>query len=431
MDQLVVLLDGAVAGEITRDRASRLRFSYDEGYRRRPGATRLSCSMPLDIAIHQDAIVTPWLWGLLPENDAVLTSWGRRFHVSPSSPFALLGTSVGEDCAGAVQFCPAHEVDRLLGRDGQVDWLDEKDVGARIRDLRRDPTAWLGRDFTGQFSLAGAQAKTALYFDGSRWGVPSGSMPTTHILKPAIAGFDDHELNEHLCLDAARRAGLRAVRTRVQQFEGENVVVVTRYDRVKDGERVRRVHQEDVLQALGIPPARKYQNEGGPGAADVLTLLRRAMTPDQAGAAAAAFIDALVWNWIIAGTDAHAKNYSLLLAGREVRLAPLYDIASALPYGTNERKLRLAMKVGGDYGLFYLWDRWASAATEWGVDTDRLRDRVLDLTRRAPDAFAEAAAATEIVALQRPSAGRLVSAVAKRAAHCLGQLEARAPMLGP
>ena len=46
------------------------------------------------------------------------------------------------------------------------------------------------------------------------------------------------------------------------------------------------------------------------------------------------FADALAWNWIIGGTDAHAKNYSLLLSGSDVRLAPLYDIASALPYVT-------------------------------------------------------------------------------------------------
>ena len=62
------------------------------------------------------------------------------------------------------------------------------------------------------------------------------------------------------------------------------------------------------------------------------------------------FADALIWNWLIAGTDAHAKNYSLLLAGAQVRLAPLYDVASALPYpDLHVRRLRFAMKIGGDY----------------------------------------------------------------------------------
>jgi len=422
MSELVVLLGNAVAGILTRQSNGRLRFDYDHKYRAAEGSTPLSRSMPLEVPAHTDAIVAPFLWGLLPENDAVLERWGRRFQVSASSPFALLGTPIGEDCAGAVRFCPTSELDRLLAREGTVDWLDEKTLVARIRDLRRDATAWLGRDFTGQFSLAGAQAKTALYSDGSRWGVPSGATPTTHILKPAIGGFDDHELNEHICLEAARRVGLRAVRTRVEQFGEESVVVVTRYDRIAEGGQILRVHQEDLCQALAIPPSRKYQNEGGPSARDVIALLRREIAPSEAESAVAGFVDALIWNWVIAGTDAHAKNYSLLLSGRALRLAPLYDIASGLPYGLHERKLKMAMKIGNDYDLFHMWDRWARAAEEWGLDPDSLRGRVIELTARAPDAFADVAAEPAVQGLGRKGPVRLVDAVSRRAKRCLDQL---------
>jgi len=288
----------------------------------------------------------------------VLRRWARQFHVSASSPFALLSTLVGEDCAGAVQFIRRDRGDELLNRPGSVSWLPAEEVAERLRDLRADTTAWLGRSFTSQFSLAGAQAKTALLHRDGRWGVPSGAMPTTHILKPAVAGLDDHDLNEHLCLDAARRAGMIAARTRIERFAEETVVVVTRYDRISTGRTIRRVHQEDLCQALGIPPSRKYQNEGGPGPTQIVRLLRDAMRPTAAEDAVRRFADALAWNWLIAGTDAHAKNYSLLLAGPEARLAPLYDIASALPYGTHERELRLAMKLGGDYYVYPHRNPW-------------------------------------------------------------------------
>ncbi len=422
MDHIVVLLHDTVAGTLVRQAGGRLRFEYDATYRARGDATPLSRSMPLEVAAHPDSVVAPWLWGLLPENDAVLARWGRQFQVSASSPFALLGTPIGEDCAGAVRLCRESEVDRLLAREGSVEWLDETALESRIRDLRQDSTAWLGRDFIGQFSLAGAQAKTALHFDGARWGVPAGATPTTHILKPAIRGFDDHQLNEHICLDAARRVGLRAARTRVDQFGAESVIVVTRYDRIAGPAGVQRIHQEDVCQALNVSPAHKYQNEGGPGAADVIALLRREMPPREASQAVAGFVDALIWNWIIAGTDAHAKNYSLLLAERQARLAPLYDIASALPYGVHERKLRMAMKIGSDYDLFYLWDRWAKAAVEWDLEPDALHDRVVEIASRAPDAFADAAAEPSIAKLRRKGPDRLVTAVAKRAARCVNQL---------
>ncbi len=417
-DSLVVLMEDQVAGTVVRARGGRLTFTYSEEYRTREGATPLSLSMPTQILSHPDQVVTAWLWGLLPDNDAVLRRWGREFQVSASSPFSLLGTPVGEDCSGAVRFAAPENVERALRRPGEVSWLTEEQVAERLAELRQDSTAWLGESFTGQFSLAGAQAKTALLLRDGRWGVPSGAAATTHILKPAVAGLDEHDLNEHLCLDAARRAGLTAAHTRIARFAEQTAVVVTRYDRRLAGGHVTRVHQEDLCQALAVPPARKYQNEGGPGVSEVAALLRRAMPPRVAQAAVWAFADALAWNWLIAGTDAHAKNYSLLLAGNQVRLAPLYDVASALPYGTHEHRLRLAMKIGGDYRLLPYNNRWPVAARELGLDGSALVERVIELADRAPDAFADAAGAQEVKRLKRKLPGKLVKLVAERATRC-------------
>jgi serine/threonine-protein kinase HipA len=251
-----------------------------------------------------------------------------------------------------------------------------------------------------------------------RWGVPAGALPTTHILKPAVAGLDDHDLNEHLCLDAARRAGLIAARTRVERFGSESAVVVARYDRVEVAASMRRIHQEDLCQALGVPPSRKYQNEGGPGPREIARLLRAVMEPTRAEEAVARFADALAWNWLIGGTDAHAKNYSLLLSGSQARLAPLYDIASALPYGVHERKLRLAMKLGGDYALFPRRNSWPRAARELRLEPAALIERVRELAAIAPDAFADAAAEPSVTALGSELPARLLDLVADRARRC-------------
>lgn len=213
-ESLLVLLDEAIAGTIVRLQGGKLRFDYSDEYRHRLNPTPLSVAMPVQVRSHPDHVIGPWLWGLLPDNDAVVARWARQFHVS-SSPFSLLGTPIGADCAGAVRFAPPEEIDGVLARPGGVIWLDEGNVAQRLRELRKDSTAWLGESFAGQFSLAGTQAKTALLFRDGRWGVPSGSTPTTDILKPAVAGFDDHDLNEHLCLDAARRgAGCRSYERR-------------------------------------------------------------------------------------------------------------------------------------------------------------------------------------------------------------------------
>ncbi len=422
-ETLAVLLDDAVAGVITRLDQGRLRFDYDDEYRQRPAATPLSVSMPPSIRTHPDSDISPWLWGLLPDNDRVLARWARDFQV-PAKPFSLLSTPIGHDCAGAVRFAPLDEALQVLAKPGTVTWLTEEEVAQRLRELRQDTTAWLGREFTGQFSLAGAQAKTALLLQDGRWGVPSGSAATSHILKPAVQGFDDHDLNEHLCLDAARRAGLIVARTRVATFGDQSAIVVDRYDRrIVDGEFVR-VHQEDTCQALGKPPDQKYQNEGGPSARDLATLFRAIMPPRAADDAAWRFLDALIWNWLVAGTDAHAKNYSLLLSGGDVRLAPLYDIASALPYDKHERELKFAMKIGGDYRVYPHRNTWDKAATDLGLNTDAVLERVVRLATIAPDAFSDAANDEDVVALDRPLPRRLIDLVADRAQRCLAILPA-------
>ncbi|MEI8410247.1 MULTISPECIES: type II toxin-antitoxin system HipA family toxin [unclassified Kribbella] len=419
--ELRLLLGDEVAGTVTRLSNGKLAFQYDEAYvANGSAATPISVSMPTQVTSHTDSRITPWLWGLLPDNDAVLNRWSREFHVSAGSAFALLATPVGEDCPGAVRLIPRERLPVAAGPGvSEVDWLTEAQIAQRLRDLKRDHTTWLGTDHAGRFSLAGAQAKTALLRDGDRWGDPQGPTATTHIVKPAIEGLDNHDLNEHLCLSAMRAAGLLAVRSSVERFEDQSAIVVARYDRLSRDRRQLRLHQEDLCQALGVHPVRKYQNEGGPGPKDVAALFQRVMPRSVAREATLSFLDALVWNWIIAGTDAHAKNYSLLLLGSQVRLAPFYDVASALPYNSiPEQKLRLAMKFGSGYAVNPASSPWARLATDLQLPEAEIRDRTARLIATVPDAFATAAADPAVRALEDTLPGRLTDLVARRAARC-------------
>jgi serine/threonine-protein kinase HipA len=155
-------------------------------------------------------------------------------------------------------------------------------------------------------------------------------------------------------------------------------IVIERYDRVtQDDDHIARVHQEDVCQALGVMPTSKYQSEGGPRPADITKLLREHSSRAQEDIGT--FVDALVFNWLIGGTDAHAKNYSLLHgSGGQLRLAPLYDIASALPYDQlDEKKLKLAMRIGREYLLSNIGLR------QWQQVEGELRLQAGSLVRRA------------------------------------------------
>jgi serine/threonine-protein kinase HipA len=416
--ELIALLDGKEVGRVHNDARGRLTFAYSDDWRKAPGAYPLSLSMPLAAKEHGRSVIEAYLWGLLPDNEQVLARWAAKFQVSARNVFALI-SHVGEDCAGAVQFVTPDRLDAMRhGTEDKVEWLDEADIAKRLQTLRRDHAAWrLPRD-TGQFSLAGVQPKTALLLQSDRWGIPSGRIPTTHILKPPTGHFDGHAENEHICLGLTRSLGLPTARSKVMRFGEEIAIIIERYDRQHRGNDIIRVHQEDVCQALGIMPTKKYQNEGGPSPSDIVELLRTYSTDRQTDVDT--FTAALGFNWLIAGTDAHAKNYSLLLSGPHVRLAPLYDVASILPYDQIDlRKVKLAMKVGGEYKLSLIGLRhWQKFAHEARIDADKLIETLIAMSKQLPEEARAVQVQAREEGLAEPIVTRLVTQLIERADEC-------------
>jgi serine/threonine-protein kinase HipA len=377
--RLVVVIAGHEVGEVVQDGYGQMTFSYRESWRRSRSATPLSLSLPLVQARHRHRAVDPFLRGLLPDNQEVLDRWARRYGVSANSPFALL-THVGEDVAGAAQFVRENRL--VESQDpGSIEEVSEGYIEERLRTLREDRGSWT--DVRGEFSLAGAQSKFALYRapDGS-WGIPHGRKATTHIFKPPLPGLADQEVNEHLCLQAASLLGMRTAISDVATFGSEHAIVLERYDRIvrPDGD-VTRVHQEDICQALGVPPDRKYERgDGGPGAARVIALFREHQTPAQAAESVEIFCRALAFNWAVYGPDAHAKNYSLLLAGAQVRLAPF------VRHRLNRRLPKAVQAEPGDDGTSCRTTRcsWAKSSTSSGCTSTLQMAPWSTASRRSP-----------------------------------------------
>jgi serine/threonine-protein kinase HipA len=424
--ELIALLDGRETGRVVRDNRGKLTFTYNEQWRNAADAYPLSLSMPITLAEHPNAKIDPFLWGLLPDNEIILASWARKFHVSARNAFSLIAY-VGEDCAGAAQFVQPARLNAILGAAAPpIEWLDEKEIAKRLRALREDQSAWRAPRDTGQFSLAGAQPKTALLFENKKWGVPSGRIPTTHILKPPSGEFEGHAENEHFCLELARALGLPVVDSRIMHFKDEIAIVVERYDRARVAGTLHRVHQEDMCQAFAIPPTHKYQNEGGPGIRDIVALLGENSSLPREDIAT--FLDSVVYNWLIAGTDAHAKNYALLIgAGGRIRLAPLYDVASVLPYpDINIEKAKVSMKIGGEYRLRNIQPRhWRKLAVELKLDPDKTLRRVSELAGQLADHVSAVKQQMVSEGLKHPIIPRLAEAVTKRAAASRKMIQRR------
>ena len=421
MSELVVLLNGEHVGVVRQHRGGNLTLTYDQAWRDRPDAYPVSLSMLLARQEHSDDVVRPYLEGLLPDNTDVLDRWAREFHVSPRNPFALL-RHMGEDCAGAVQLIPLNELGSVIDESSAIEWLTEDEIGERLRDLvERHGTGRLAGD-RGQFSLAGAQPKTAFVYDGERWGIPSGAIPTTHILKPpAQRDLDGFDINEHFCLKLAKKLGLAVAESTVRSFDGEAAIVVARYDRRRlENGRLARLHQEDACQSLAVPPSGKYEREGGAGAPAIVQLLIE--ESDDPDSDVGAFFDALALNWVIAGTDAHAKNYSLLIGPGSVRLAPLYDLISTLPYPRwiSHRSAKLAMRVDREYHVWKIRPRhWRGLADRCGLDPDPVMQRLRELVTAIPAAVARAAAEVREEDLDHDIVDRLEEEIGQHAEGCL------------
>ena len=389
--ELVILVEGVIMGRVFEQtkRGGTLSFQYDPGWLELNGAFPLSVSMPLSEAPYRQRFIKTFLVNLLPENPAILEAWEKKYHVSRNNPFALL-RHVGEDVPGALQFV---QPDRLAEYQdpgpARIQWVTMDQLSKRMALLQKDAAAFRLANDQGRMSLAGAQAKTALYFDGKRWGVPAGRVPTSHILKPRIPGFDGIVENEHLCQDIAARCGLVAARSFVLSLD-EPVIVVERFDRLPHPDPaliLRRVHQEDMCQALQKLPGEKYQESRGSGVETIVRLIRDVSTANTEDVWR--FIDANILNYLIGGTDAHAKNYSLLLgANRQVRLSPLYDVSTQLPY-KNKIPQRLAMKIGRFYEIASITAAdWESLARRCKLDEAQMIERVSALAQMLPDQIA-------------------------------------------
>lgn len=396
---LDVYLDGVFCGRLTQTSSGNLTFAYDDSYRELRQPTPLSLSMPLSASGHKKRAVLPFLQGLLPDNDEALGAMARRFSVSANNPFALL-EHVGADVAGAVQIVErdATASDSARSRT-KVRPVTDSDISRMLDHVvaeYADGTPYY--EDAGRFSLAGAQPKIALHkIDEGSWGVPQDATPTTHILKPVAGSFRRVDVVEQMTMHAAAYLGNNVAKSTLARIGEWDVFVSERYDRAVARGRWKRLHQEDFCQALSVSPSRKYQHrDGGPGIAEISGLIHSLPFDVDRQAAAEGFFRAFVFNIVAGCTDAHAKNYSLMLDGGSVSLAPLYDLLSYAAYWDGQARLDSAMSVDGEYSLWRIGVGQLSAVgKKFGVVDDVASAIVEDTVGRAVEAFESARAIVE------------------------------------
>ncbi len=356
----------------------RLNFCYAPDWLSHQEAVALSASLPLQAEPFDDHKTRPFFAGLLPEGQ-MRRLIAQQFQVSGQNDFALLD-HIGGECAGAVTFLEPGQALPIPAGNNDVQWLSDDEVLALLDELPLRPML-AGKDGL-RLSLAGAQDKLPVVFDGARIGLPLDGTPSSHILKPAIHAVEDSVINEGFCMALAEAMQLKPAKSKVYFVQDRSFLLVERYDRLIDAQGHRqRLHQEDFCQALGVVPEMKYQNEGGPDLAQCFDLVRSATRPS--APQVLRLLDYVIFNALIGNHDAHAKNFSLLYSGKAPVLAPLYDTLSTAVYPTLTAKM--AMKIGSKHKFSEVQARhWEQFAEGVGFTKAQAKRRILELARLLP-----------------------------------------------
>jgi serine/threonine-protein kinase HipA len=403
------------------DAAGEIALTYDPDWLSQSSAFPISMTMPLRPEAYGAEAIVPWLANLLPEMH--LQRIGQVLRVSPQDILGIL-SQIGRDTAGALSFGYRRE-----GKDSFRVIETEDQLAGIIADLPMKPLLVGERGVS--ISLAGAQEKLGVAIVDGRIAIPLDGTPSTHILKPDTATMKASVQNEAFCLTLAGLAGLDVAKVTTGRANARSYVLVTRYDRVAIAKGVQRIHQEDLAQTLGVFPRNKYEYgplagqedlRSGPGLVELFGSVERHVGPG----ARLGLLDALIFNTICCNTDAHAKNYSILIgAGGSSRLAPLYDVLCARiwPHIT----ATMAQKLGDRrIGAEVLGSDWQILARSVGLNPARTLERVDELCTKVAD---QVEAARNIV-VAMPAGGhelldRVVFEVTKSAEIIRRQLSQR------
>lgn len=325
-------LEGRHVGIFVFDSPAPAKFVYDDDA---PGVP-ISLSLPRN-GTSSKLAPQNFLDNLLPDAEHTRIRMARSYGAADTTTFELLGKA-GRDLAGGLVLLP-EGTEPSEGSAAMHPVLD-RDLADRISSIKRDADAWVPPNTPARFSLAGTQGKFAMAKIAGEWYWSNEQVASTHIVKPGNPRLEHVEEAETAALSLARRVGINVARAEILRIEDQQAFMVERFDRVSQPDSIlpKRLHAEDLAQAMGIGSEDKYK-------ATIEQAYRKLSEVDADGSIGWEFLTQVIFNTLIGNADAHAKNYSLLMRPDRVSLAPMYDVVPVILYPEYEQNL--AMRIAG------------------------------------------------------------------------------------
>jgi serine/threonine-protein kinase HipA len=344
MKNLNVFFEGQLVGVFSQNEELVHSFKYDEAWLNDESSFPISISMPLSNEAFGNKITLSFFENLLPEGD--VRKHLEKWHNSKGAFNTL--SKYGEDCAGALVITAEDTPPSQRDDKAKVE-INYDELYKAINEAK-SAVDLIAEKKPGYLSVAGAQDKFPCIFENGKIYLPEGGLPTTHIVKTPIMikGIKESVYNEYFCMKLASRIGMNI--PEVQIIEGKHpLFLIERYDRIKDNDRVKRLHQQDFCQAFGITSDKKYEAEGGPSLASVYGLMLENVSGRKRIESSFRIIDWVCFNLLIGNNDSHAKNLSFLMINNRHDLSPFYDLISTAIYPS--LSTGFSFKIGGAFAF--------------------------------------------------------------------------------
>ena len=374
-DVLNVWFEKKTVGQLWRDEIGYIGFRYDKNWLKNGFA--ISHQLPLTEKIYLPSAgkAQQFFANLLPEA-------GARRHIVrdlkiPNSDFELL-KAIGGECAGALSILPTdHQPDKNYG----YIKLSSDDLKKLL--LRKGSvTSFTSEEHRPRLSLAGAQDKCPILYDGNDYFLPQDAAPSTHILKFEMNDYRHIPAYEYFLTQLAKTIHLPTVECQLKPLAKHYFLLIKRYDRVLISQRVQRLHQEDFCQALGISYEHKYQQEGGPTFHDCYRLVQQVSTNPILDAEN--LLKWQIFNYLAGNSDGHAKNIAFIYEGQQIHLAPFYDLVCTRAIEGIDNKLALA--IGGEFNPNKITlKRWENLARDCNVRFKYFLATLFEIAESLPD----------------------------------------------
>lgn len=234
-------------------------------------------------------------------------------HVG-ASPLNLLSV-VGRNAIGRVKVAP-------VGADPQ-----QAPVAFEVSDiLRGDNSEEAFVQLVRRHAVSGVSGVVPKFLSNQLGDYKKGTLATEEfIVKGTTGRLPGIALNEHLCMEVARRVGAPTAQTAVSD-DGQ-VLVVHRFDHNPADQF--RLGMEDLCSLLALRPEQKYETTWE----RIVSRIKDVVSPDQQAAIFSDLANLILLTYVLKNSDCHSKNVALLYrSATEVSLAPVYDLLTTTAY---------------------------------------------------------------------------------------------------